>query len=335
MRKPNPSTATTLRIAVAAAGESATEPGVAAAGLAVLASGVVAANAAPKSKSSSTTSSSTSTTSTGTTTASSGLTTVGGILTGVASQFSDTGTGWTSYGGDLVHQVTDAGHSGAGSLEVTSAGAWKGAASPSFSVTVGDRYTATAWSLARTTSQSVGLALRFFDAQGAVITAGNQIGQGVATSTTTWQRTMPAVGFAPRGAVSGQVVFLNFTGDAGDVQLVDDLSVSRTTGVATPVAVPVHTSGNQIVDRNGQQQHDRAEAGTCGANDRRGPDRSLRESGDEEYGAAGQSCPHRHRRGSHLGRQLRPHPARRGLRPAGQLRLRHRRLPRPRRRPRP
>ena len=185
-------------------------------------------------------------------TAPSGLSTVAGLLSSTASAFSDANTGWTAYGNAVTQQVSNIGHAALGALAVSSAGPWTGASSPVFSVTPGERYTATSWMLAGSAAHSVGLALRFFDAQGNQISAGNQIGQGLASSTTSWTSTMPVVGFAPANAATGQVVFLDYDGPAGDVQILDDLNVTRTTGAAAPIAAPLTTSGNHVLDRYGR-----------------------------------------------------------------------------------
>ncbi len=213
-----------------------------------LCTGLAAANAAPRHSHDATTTTGGSTT----TNAPSGQLTVSGLLSDAASLFSGASTGWSSYGDSLVQQVADVGHSADGALAVTSAGPWRGATSPRFNVTPGDRYTATSWVLARDAAQRVGLGLRFFDAQGNLLAAGNQVGQGLSTSTSAWTATMPVVGFAPQGATTGQVVFLDLTGSAGYVQLLDDVSVTRTSGVAAPVAAPLHTNGNRILDRYGR-----------------------------------------------------------------------------------
>src|SRR5947209_7043294 len=114
----------------------------------------------------------------------SGQTVVSGLLSGVAGSFDTLLTGWTTYGPTAVVQTLTSGHNGLGALTVTSAGAWTGAASPSFAVTPGVRYSAAGWFRASTAGHSVGLALQFHDASGAIISEGNQLGQS-STDTTT------------------------------------------------------------------------------------------------------------------------------------------------------
>src|SRR6185312_13469401 len=53
-------------------------------------------------------------------------------------------------------------------------------------------------------------------------------------------------------AVTGDVVFLDYDGAAGDVQLLDDVSVNSISGSATKIAGPLTTSGNQVKDALGR-----------------------------------------------------------------------------------
>ena len=202
--------------------------------------GVASANAAPRAAHHSST-----------TASPSGQTTLNGVLTGAAATFSNAQTGWSSYAGTTVRQLSSVGHNAAGALSVQSAGPWTGATSPRFAVTPGMRYAATSWVRAQTVGHSVGMALRFYDRNGALIKAGTQIGQGLADSFSSWSPTMPVLGFAPAGAVSADVTFVDYDGPAGDVQLVDDVNVSQTSGSVAPVDAPLHTHGNQVLDRNG------------------------------------------------------------------------------------
>ena len=182
----------------------------------------------------------------------SGQSVTSGLLPGSASTFGTAATGWTAYGPTTVAQTTSSGHSAPGALSVTSAGPWTGASSPSFAVQPRVRYSATGWFRGASAGHLVGLALQFHDASGALISEGNQIGQASTDTTSGWIQGTPVIGFAPAAAVTGNVVFLDYDGLPGDVQLLDDVSVSSITGTATKIVGPLTTSGNKILDRLGR-----------------------------------------------------------------------------------
>lgn len=182
----------------------------------------------------------------------SGQAIVGGLLSEVAGTFDSILTGWTTYGRTALTQTFASGHNGLGALSVTSAGPWTGATSPSFAVKPGVRYSATGWFRGTTAGHFVGLALQFHDASGALISEGNQLGQGSTDTTSGWTEGSPVIGFAPAGAVTGNVVFVDYDGAAGDVQLLDDVAVSSITGSASKLVGPLTTSGNQVKDGLGR-----------------------------------------------------------------------------------
>jgi endoglucanase len=190
------------------------------------------------------------------TAAPSGQTTLTGLLAGAASTFGSVLTGWTSYGGAVVAQTLSVGRSGMGALSVTSAGPWTGASSSTFRATAGLRYSASTWVKALTAGHSVALAFQFRDAGGAVITTlGTQMSQPITDTTTGWTPTPPVVAIAPAGTVSANLIFLNFDGPAGDVQRLDDVSVSSTSGVAAKIAGPLTTHGTNVLDGLGRVVH--------------------------------------------------------------------------------
>ena len=165
-------------------------------------------------------------------------------------------TGWTSYGGAVVAQTLSVGRSGMGALSVTSAGPWTGASSGTFAATAGLRYSASTWVKALTAGHSVALAFQFRDASGAVITTlGTQMSQPITDTTTGWTQTPPVVAIAPAGTVSANLIFLNFDGPAGDVQRLDDVSVSSTSGVAAKIVGPLTTQGTNVLDGLGRIVH--------------------------------------------------------------------------------
>ena len=186
----------------------------------------------------------------------SGQTTLTGLLPAAASTFGSVVTGWTSYGGSIVAQIPSIGRSALGALSVISAGPWTGATSSTFAATAGVHYSASTWVKALTAGHSVAIAFQFRDASGALITSlGTQMSQPITDTTTGWTQTPPVVGFAPPGAVTGSLIFLDFDGPAGDVQRLDDVSVSSTTGVAAKIVGPLKTQGTNVLDGLGRVVH--------------------------------------------------------------------------------
>lgn len=167
--------------------------------------------------------------------------------------FASSTSGWTATGTGTVEQTPGVGHGGPGALAVTSSGARTGGRSAPFSVTAGLRYRAGGWVRAQTTARTVSLGLEFRDGAGTVI--GTQTGQALPDSAQTWMPLSDVLGFAPSGAVSGQVVLLDVDGPAGDVQLLDDIVVTRTEGSPAGLAGPLTTSGPLVLDSTGQVVH--------------------------------------------------------------------------------
>ena len=174
-----------------------------------------------------------------------GQTTLTGLLPAAASAFGSVLTGWSSYAGGVVAQIPSIGRSALGALSVVSNGPWTGASSSTFAVTPGTRYSANTWAEALTAGHSVGLALQFRDATGATIGLGTQLGQPVTDTTSSWTQTPAVVGIAPAGAVSAVVIFVDYDGAAGDVQRLDDVAVSGTSGVAAKIVGAADDSGHQ------------------------------------------------------------------------------------------
>ncbi len=189
------------------------------------------------------------------TTAPSGQTTMTGLLSGVASTFGSLLTGWTSYAGASVVQTLSVGHTGLGALSVTSAGPWTGATSSTFAATPGLRYSASTWANAQSAGHSVGVALQFRDASGSTIGLGTQLGQPVVDTTSGWTQTPSVVGIAPAGAVTGVVIFVDYDGASGDVQRIDDVAVSGTSGTAAKIVGPLKTQGTNVLDGLGRIVH--------------------------------------------------------------------------------
>jgi endoglucanase len=182
----------------------------------------------------------------------SGQTTRTSLLPPAATAFGSVQTGWSSYSGAGVIQTSTVGRLASGALSVTSNGPWTGASSSTFAVTPGLRYSASTWVSARTAAHAVGLAMQFRDTSGAVISAGTQLGQSVTDTTTSWTQTPPVVGFAPAGAVTGSLIFLDYDGAAADVQRLDDVTLTSTSGVAAKIVGPLTTQGTNVIDGLGR-----------------------------------------------------------------------------------
>ena len=186
-----------------------------------------------------------------------GQTTVtSGFLPASALSFAGVDTGWVSYNGGVVAQLPTIGDLGLGSLAVTfggTNGSLTGASSPHFAVVPGARYSATGEIRALTTAHTVALAIRFYDANGTLINGGSVGAQGIPDSVSAWTQTLPVIGFAPANAASADIVFQSYDALAGETHLLDDLSISQTTGVAAPFVTPLSTSGRYVVDGAGHK----------------------------------------------------------------------------------
>jgi hypothetical protein len=182
----------------------------------------------------------------------SGQTTVGNILPAAATTFGLSAAGWTPLTAPLAW-VPVIGHSAPGSIAVTSNGLFTSAASPAFAATPGARYSASAWTRAALTGHAVGVGLKFYNASGSVIPAGNELSQDVTDSATSWTRTNTVVGFAPAGAVTGVVTVASMDSALGLVDYADDITVTKTTGVAARIVGPLTTSGPNVIDASGRR----------------------------------------------------------------------------------
>jgi hypothetical protein len=177
----------------------------------------------------------------------------GGLLPASALVFPTSDTGWTSYSAGSAGFADSLGRDALGALSVTTAGAWTGAASPTFPVVPNARYTATGYVRAATGSSTMALGLRFRDSTGAVITAGTQVGQGVFDALLAWTPLTATIGFAPTGAVRGELVVITSDAPAGEVHYVDDVTLTQTTGTAARLSAPLTTSGRDVLDSLGRK----------------------------------------------------------------------------------
>ncbi|HEX4654312.1 MAG TPA: glycoside hydrolase family 5 protein [Mycobacteriales bacterium] len=146
------------------------------------------------------------------------------------------------------------GHDAPGAAAVKASGIYTAAASPLFAVKPGARYSAEAWSLAGNGGgHDVGVALKFYSANGQIIPGSTQISQPTANNATAWTNTYRAVGFAPGNAASGSVLTLSMDTVTGVTDFFDDVTVSESTGTAAPVVGPLTTSGTSVLDGQGRR----------------------------------------------------------------------------------
>jgi hypothetical protein len=117
----------------------------------------------------------------------------------------------------------------------------------------GARYTVTGFVRGDSGGSTMALGLRFKNSSGVVIPAGNQVGQGVVDDVSTWSALPAAIGFAPVGAVRGEVAVVTTDAPVGQVHYVDDVSVTQTTGTAARLVAPLSTSGRDVLDGLGRK----------------------------------------------------------------------------------
>jgi hypothetical protein len=180
-----------------------------------------------------------------------GQTTRVGLLPGAQAAFPHGPAGWTATGARLGWSGTD-GRGQPGALRVQWGSAPAALRSPTFAVTPGDRYWAHAWIHSATAGHAVAIGLRFFDAAGRPMVSGTQVAQPAPAAPTGWTRTTTVIGFAPDRAARG-VVVVSSAGAVGTTELVDDVVVGRTSGVAAPVVGPLSTRGPDILDAHGRR----------------------------------------------------------------------------------
>jgi hypothetical protein len=149
--------------------------------------------------------------------------------------------------------IATVGHAAPGAVAVTASGLNTAASSPAFAVTPGARYSAQAWSLAAVTGHQVGVALKFYDANGTAIAGSAQVSQPVANAASGWTQTYRAVGFAPATAATAKVLTASLDSTLGLVDYFDDVTVWKSTGFAAPVVGPLTTSGAMVLDASGRR----------------------------------------------------------------------------------
>src|SRR3954469_9611015 len=137
-----------------------------------------------------------------------GQTTVAAPLPAGATTFGSGVGGWVAGRMSLAWSQA-VGHTASGALALTTAGDRSAVASPTFAVTPGARYSADAWTLAAAVGHNVGLALRFYAADGSQIAAGTQTGEAVTDVPAVWTKTHTVVGFAPANAATARVLVLS------------------------------------------------------------------------------------------------------------------------------
>jgi endoglucanase len=146
------------------------------------------------------------------------------------------------------------GHNAPGAAAVSAAGPYTAGASPLFAVTPGARYSAEAWALAGSGGgHNIGVALKFYNANGAIIPGSTQLSQPISDNTTTWSKTYRAVGFAPSNAASASVLTLSMDAAIGVTDYFDDVTVTKTVGMPAPIVGPLSTSGTNVLDAQGRR----------------------------------------------------------------------------------
>jgi hypothetical protein len=172
----------------------------------------------------------------------------------------DTGPGgWsTSTSGGQVNFAAGTAQSGTGSLAVTNLGrtvATTTAVSGSSATTwtpaqAGSRWIGQVSAKAGTTARAANMTLAFLDSLGRLVD--QAVGQPVTDASSSWGDVPAAVGIAPPGT-SYVVLQVSFAGmNPGETHYVDNALLQTASGGVAPVAGPLHTVGNQIVDANGQ-----------------------------------------------------------------------------------
>jgi endoglucanase len=179
------------------------------------------------------------------------------LLTPAQAQFNGTTGGWQPVNATL--SPAQGSTSGSSALEVTAtATAWVSAwsalppAGTPAVATPGDKYIGDASVEASSSGESLGDGIAFYNSAGAQLTA--VFGQAVTPTSGTWD-TLPEVeAIAP--ATTAYVIFgvLSWAPVVGQDFLIESPSLYTLTtpAVAPSVVGPLHTSGNQIVQANGQ-----------------------------------------------------------------------------------
>ena len=186
-----------------------------------------------------------------------GSVTSANLLMGDQSTFDASTGGWGAINGAVsdVSLPTQAG-SGALALTTTAAGpanVWvlSGGGPGTWTAAVpGDRYSGSAFVESASVAGSVTPFEAFYDTNGKALTSFIW-GEGVSDSPSAWTRLPSTVAIAPPN--SAYVVFgMAFVGTAtGEVHYVDSASLTSTSVAPTPVAGPLHTAGNQIIQATG------------------------------------------------------------------------------------
>jgi hypothetical protein len=199
----------------------------------------------------------TTTTTTTTTTVPPPSTTSSNLLTDQQSAFNGTTGGWQGINSNLSTAQGSSPNSSA--LEVTAtATSWVSAwsalppASTPAAATPGHKYSGSATVEASSPGESLGDGIAFYNSAGTELTA--VFGQAVTPTTGTWDTVPEVEAIAP--ATTAFVVFgvLSWAPVVGQNFLVESPSLHTLTtpAVAPSVVGPLHTSGNQVIQSNGQ-----------------------------------------------------------------------------------
>lgn len=174
------------------------------------------------------------------------------LLKGDAAGFDATNGGWTSADASVEPTSVNP-RSGAGALqiEVTNpAGGAMSVWSPTEPAKSGDRYVGSAYIRAITAARGAQAEFRFINAAGSV--TDTEVGQLFTDSPTDWQQLPVVAAISPKGTTQIQLGISFPIVGAGGQHMIDDASIGQTKGGSAPVAGPLTTRGNQILDGHGK-----------------------------------------------------------------------------------
>jgi endoglucanase len=177
------------------------------------------------------------------------------LLTGSHATFNGTTGGWIGWGANLSWASSPSQVS-SGSLAITapSAGfvsAWSGTAPSATPATPGRLYVGSADVTASSGAPQTQLVLAFFGSSGSALY--ESTGSASGASGTSWSVLPEVVGIAPPGSVSVALVVYDDATSAGQRIYVDSpVLASSSTAAGASVNGPLKTSGNRILDANGQ-----------------------------------------------------------------------------------
>jgi endoglucanase len=186
-------------------------------------------------------------------------TTSSNLLSGDTATFDGGTGGWAAFtSGVSLSRVSSPVQAGTGALRIrndsaNTVDAWVGSGGGPASWTPAQpdsTYTATAFVRAATTARTLETVLVFFDRNATNL--GASWAQPVTDASGGWTATTPVVGLAPPNTAYVLAVVIAYGTSPGETHYLDSVSLTGTAGTQQAVAGPLHTTGNQIIDRNNQ-----------------------------------------------------------------------------------